>query len=416
MIRVCDAIMGAGKSESSIRMMNENPDRNYIYITPYLDEANRIKQGCPDLAFVEPSSRLKQYRFTKTEHANALISEERNITTTHQAFLFYTDDTLDLIKQHHYTLVIDESVNVLESVEVSSEDVQLLVHGEYLEEKNGIYTWTGKEYGGRIAKEIMRIAKSRDLVCVEKQGGLKYEMFFWILPPELLTAFDDVYILTYLFTGQSLYYFATMYDIPYEYIGIEQDEFGYRFCEYPGYTPEYTKELQNKIHIVDDEKLNQIGENYYAMSINWFENNPESVHTLKSNIASFFRYRMGYIPADQRMWGTHKKGMEMLKGKGYSKSFLTFNARATNNYRNKTCLAYVINVFMNVGEKVFFTAAGIDVDEDAYALSTMIQWVWRSAIRDGEEIYLYIPSKRMRTLFTDWMYSVSNGGVNRSDC
>jgi hypothetical protein len=39
----------------------------------------------------------------------------------------------------------------------------------------------------------------------------------------------------------------------------------------------------------------------------------------------------------------------------------------------------------------------------------MIQWIWRSAIRDGEEVYLYIPSKRMRTLLTDWMDNISKG-------
>lgn len=404
--------MGSGKSSGAIRMMNEHPNRKYIYITPYLDEANRIKQGCPNLHFVEPSNRLEKYQFKKTEHTNELIRNGCNITTTHQAFLFYTEETVDLLKEQHYTLIIDESVNVLESVEISAADLQLLVSGDYLEENNGIYSWTGKEYNGKLAREFLRVAKSRDLVCVERQEGLKYEMFFWILPPKLLDAFDDVYILTYLFTGQSLYYFITMYGMKYEYIGIEQIDGGYRFCDYPGYTPEYTSELHKKIHIVDNDKLNSVGDNYYAMSINWFETKPEEVQKLKSNIASFFRYRMGYVPAEQRMWGSHKKGRDMLRGKGYTKSFLTFNARAVNSYRNKICLVYAINVFMNVGEKTFFNAAGIDVDEDAYALSTMIQWIWRSAIRDGNEIYLYIPSRRMRELLISWIDETKKGGVS----
>lgn len=404
--------MGSGKTSGAIQLMNEHPDRKYIYITPYLDEANRIRQGCPDLNFIEPSNKLQQYRFKKTEHTNALIQDGRNITTTHQAFLFYTDETIDLLKQQHYTLIIDESVNILESVEINAADLELLVSGKYLEEQNGIYSWTGKEYNGKLAKEFLRIAKSRDLVCVDRQQGLRYEMFFWILPPDLLTVFDDVYILTYLFTGQSLYYFMSMYDISYEYIGIERDNDGYRFCEYPGFTPEYTGQLHDKINIVDDRKLNSIGDNYYAMSMNWFETKPEQVQKLKSNIVSFFRYRMGYVPAEQKMWGTHKKGQEMLKGKGYTKSFLTFNARAVNSYRNKICLVYAINVFMNVGEKAFFNAAGIEVDEDAYALSIMIQWIWRSAIRDGNEIYLYIPSRRMRELLISWIDEIKKGGVS----
>ena len=58
---------------------------------------------------------------------------------------------------------------------------------------------------------------------------------------------------------------------------------------------------------------------------------------------------------------------------------------------------------MNVNEKKFYTKHGINVDEDAYALSIMVQWIWRSAIRDGDEIYLYIPSRRMRTLLEKWI-------------
>ena len=410
MIRICDALMGSGKTQSCIEMMNSHPDRKYIFITPYLEEATRIKDSCPDLGFVEPSNRIKQFGFTKVNHTNALIKSGHNITTTHQAFLFYTDETLDLINEHGYTLVIDESVNVLESTEVNSDDVDLLVQGGYLENRDGIYSWTGKEYQGSLAKDLMRVAKSRDLVCVEKNGGMKFEMFYWVLPKKLLASFENVYILTYLFTGQPLYYFMNIYNIPYEYIGVEKYQGGYRFCDYPGYTPEYTKSLQSRIHIIEDDKINEIGEPRTALSMNWFDSNPEGVLQLKRNIANFFKHKAGFIPAEYRLWGSHKKGQALLKGKGYTKSFLTFNARAVNEYRDKTCLVYAINIFMNVGEKMFYKAAGIEADEDAYALSTMIQWIWRSAIRDGHEIYLYIPSRRMRELFIAWMDSIASGG------
>ena len=45
----------------------------------------------------------------------------------------------------------------------------------------------------------------------------------------------------------------------------------------------------------------------------------------------------------------------------------------------------------------------IEVDDDMYSLSTMIQWIWRSRIRDGGEINVYVPSLRMRTLFENWL-------------
>jgi len=410
-INVCDAIMGAGKTSACIDMMNRNPHDKYIFITPYLEEAARIKRACPALHFMEPSSKLPEYKFTKTEHVNALIAEGRNIATTHRAFLFYTDETVDLVRERGYTLVIDENVDVLESAEANPDDVELLVRGGYLIENNGMYTWSGKEYNGTLAKGIMRIARSRDMVRAEQAGALRCEMFYWILPPKLIEAFKDVYILTYLFTGQTLCHFLEMYSMYYEYIGIEMVGDEYRFCEYPGYTPEYTYDLQNRVHILEDAKLNDIGNDYYALSMRWFKSNPDGVEQLKRNIYNFFRHKAEFIPPDQRMWGAHKKGKEQLKGKGYTKSFLTFNARAVNEYRHKTCLVYALNVFMNVGEKTFFQNAGIYVDDDMYALSTMIQWIWRSAIREGNDIYIYVPSSRMRSLLREWIRSVSSGGV-----
>ena len=50
---------------------------------------------------------------------------------------------------------------------------------------------------------------------------------------------------------------------------------------------------------------------------------------------------------------------------------------------------------------------GYPLDVDKLALSEMIQWIWRSAIRDGKEIWIYIPSSRMRGLLEDWIKEVS---------
>ena len=49
------------------------------------------------------------------------------------------------------------------------------------------------------------------------------------------------------------------------------------------------------------------------------------------------------------------------------------------------------------------------VSQDDFALSEMVQWVWRSAIRDGKPITLYIPSDRMYQLFTGLLCSLVEG-------
>lgn len=46
---------------------------------------------------------------------------------------------------------------------------------------------------------------------------------------------------------------------------------------------------------------------------------------------------------------------------------------------------------------------GVELNQDLYAISELLQWIWRSAIRDGECIDLYLPSVRMRELLGMWV-------------
>lgn len=408
-VKVCDAIMGTGKSSAAITYLNEHKDNKFIYITPYLDEATRIKNNCPELRFVEPSDKIPKYNYRKSEHTAALIKEGRNITTTHQAFKRYTQDTLDDIKQQGYTLIIDENVDVLEVFDFHEDDLRLAIDAGYIEENDGIYTLANENYKGNALRELFSLMKSRELIRMTDNDNKS--LFYWALPPELMTSFKDVFILTYLFTGQSLHHFMNIYNIPYEYIGIERTEDGgYRFGDYPGYTPEYVYHLKDMLHILDIRRINEVGDDYYALSMNWFKKDEDNVEQLKRNIYNCVNNIWGDIPADRKLWGSYCGEASKIKGKGYSKSFLAFNAKAINTYRKRDYIAYIANLFMNVNEKKYYQAHGIEVDEDIYALSIMVQWIWRSAIRDGGEVYLYIPSRRMRTLLTNWIEKISKGG------
>lgn len=409
MVRVCDAIMGTGKSSAAITYLNEHQSDKFIYITPYLDEATRIKKGCPQLHFVEPSNKLKQYEFKKSLHTAALIREGRNITTTHQAFKGYTQETLDRIKEQGYTLIVDENVDVLEMFEFHPDDLQLAVDAGYIADNNGVYSIANDGYNGKALQELFGLLKSRELIRMTDKD--ENSLFYWALPPDLFTSFKDVFILTYLFDGQSLHHFMEIYNIHYEYIGIERTEDGgYRFGDYPGYTPEYVYRLKEMLHILDRDRINDVGDDYHALSMNWFKRGGENVEQLKRNVSNCFNNIWRDIPADKRLWGSYNGEFSKIRGKGYTKAFLTFNAKATNAYKDRECLVYIANLFMNVNEKKFYQMHGLEVDEDAYALSIMVQWIWRSAIRDGKEVYLYIPSRRMRTLLINWIETTSKGG------
>ena len=99
--------------------------------------------------------------------------------------------------------------------------------------------------------------------------------------------------------------------------------------------------------------------------------------------------------------GKAKRGLNFKDTK--YKNFLSCNARATNDYDNRHYVIYGINKFISPEVKSFFTTHNIEIDEDSYALSEMIQFIYRSAIRKNEDTYVYIPSERMRSLLIEYM-------------
>ena len=104
------------------------------------------------------------------------------------------------------------------------------------------------------------------------------------------------------------------------------------------------------------------------------------------------------------MFTTYKDFRNDIKGEGYTRGFVYCNCKGTNEYRHKESLAYLINLFPPKNIVRFFEYQGIKFDIDMYSLSELLQWIWRSRIRDGYPINLYIPSQRMRKLLDDWAY------------
>lgn len=74
-------------------------------------------------------------------------------------------------------------------------------------------------------------------------------------------------------------------------------------------------------------------------------------------------------------------------------------------------VGYFVNRYMNPNINKYFGQFGAAVPNNAYGLSEMVQFIWRSAIRNGEMIYLLIPSKRMYDILMDWL-SVIEGCPN----
>ena len=167
MVKVCDAIMGSGKSQAAITYMNQHPDKRFIYITPYNDEDKRIANACPGLHFQIPSEKIPEYHFLKIEHTRALLKDGKNIATTHAAFRFYTEDMIGDIEKYNYTLIIDEAVDFFQETTYKKGDVDVFLDGGFIEFVDGQYSYTGKEYTGSKMRELFKMLKCNNLIRVE---------------------------------------------------------------------------------------------------------------------------------------------------------------------------------------------------------------------------------------------------------
>ena len=408
MVYVCDAIMGAGKSQSAIAYMNEHQDERFVYITPYIEETERIQNDCPQKKFITPSSKIPGYGYSKIEHTRKLLADGRNISTTHAAFRLYTEDMIENIVRWKYTLIIDEAVNVLTEMQESAADVDVLEKAGYVtSDGNGVYKFNGGEYAGGRLDDLFQMLKRNNILRIgggdaNRRGG--DILFYWEMHPDVLKSFSKVFVLTYLFDGQDVKYYLEMNHIPYQKIGIRRDGDQYRFAETMEYCPAYIERLDQMIHIFDNAKLNEIGKEKFALSSGWYDRADEKdITKLKNNLYNFFHNYFGGVPSENVMWATFKEYAPKLRGRGFSNQLTSCTLRAFNSMRNKTVLAYCVNIFVNPFKRRYFCSHGGEYDDDSFALSTMVQWIWRSAIRDGNEITIYLPSERMRTLLKKWI-------------
>ena len=428
-IKIVDAMCGAGKTSWAIQMINaaekvpgfgEQPDKKYIYVTPYLDEVKRVVKNTK-ADFFEPDAQLG--KGSKMEHFKMMIALGKNIVTTHEIFKRMDVETIEDIETEGYVLIMDETAQVIEAINsISEEDISYLLklNSIKIEDELGKVTWLDEEYG---KSENSRF---RDIKIMADNGTLfiqNNKAFYWTMNVKAFEVFEEVYILTYLFDAQVQKYYYDMQNVEYEKYSVQKVENRYSIVTYDK-TLEQREEMYNKLNIYEGKmnhnfdnreedasakELKTIKEN--QLSGGWFDKASKGEITqLNKNLLNYFT-NYHNVPMGELFWTTlsnmapeltNKKYKFNKKGNREKDNFLSFNARATNDYADRTAMAFVYNRFMNPNDKAFFTTRGISVNQDLLAVSDLIQFLFRGCIRKGEPMSCYIPSERMRKLLNDW--------------
>lgn len=431
---VKDELMGSGKSTRMIKQINESPaETRWIIVAPFLSECHRYAGTTIDEETGELQSPLRDeqgkviYDYTKgcavsgrhfyhpekrgiskVEHISRLVQEGKDIVTTHEALKLFTPDTIANIKDAGYNLVIDESLEVIKQHPLKlARRKMLLESGAVYTDDNQVLRWNPEysmedkydhedESGWSWEQRVKALCDNGSLILIEDETGKNRDIFMWEYPSDFLKAFDTVYVMTYMFEGSVLQKYLKYHNLPYT-------------IEYGIIRPLDT----SLITIIDNPNLNRIGERVNAFSVSDQKKKvgqKDSVHvkTTINNLENYFKNKT-YMKSKgtQRLWTCLQEAKTTYSGRGYSKRHLPFNTKAINDYKDTCHLAYIFNVYMQPEPYKYLASRGEEYapSEEVFALSEMLQWVYRSRVRDNLPITIYVPSIRMRELLIDWLYS-----------
>lgn len=402
-IKIVDDIMGSGKSTWAINHINQNPDKKFLCIVPLLSECERFKEKT-DIDIIDPEkwgSKWKNFRW--------LVENDKNIVTTHSLIKMMDLDMLELLKSKNYVLMIDECLDVLDTYKISKDDLKIIFNEKLVSlDEDGFLVWNEerKPYKG-VYGDIKRLCSFKSLMGFKKENSDELaRIIMWNFPVDFFKCFDESYIFTYLWEGSIQKSYFDIHGIKYEKYMLDYDRQLIPHCKEIEY--EKRKNIVDLINIYDG-KFNKIGMKIgksNPLSKSWHEDkrkkNRSIFSQLKNNTENYFR-TVTKTKSIDNMYTVFKPYCKYVKGEGYTKGFVSCNARGTNEFKNKKSLAYLINFFMSPDIKQFVEHYHIEFDDNLFSLSALLQWIWRSQIRDGKSIDLYIPSERMRELLKIWI-------------
>lgn len=400
-VKIVDGMMGTSKSTNILKWMNDNPNKNYIFVSPLLSEVDnggRVHQELSNVTLEVPNDEVT----TKSKSLLHMLERGDSIACTHSLYLSMTDAHFYQMSINDYTVIIDEEVNVIGGFDkYSKSDLQWLLENNNIEisPDDGMVSWVGnreKIEPSHKYFEFIKYCDSKSLYCTKRSDTMTVTQ----LPIKLFECAKEVIVLTYMFKGNVLDCFLSLK--------------GFEVQPFTGITTE--KVDKNKIR----DLLNVIPPNnkivdYQQSSTWWSEANAKQIN----DIANFIKTNslsLG-LKGEDVCWtapksrsvkvGSQKKNL--IKPKGYIQDkegnpcFLAAQTRATNIYAHKKAMFHCYNRRPLVPVSAYLQDYGHPVDLQVFATSELLQWAWRGCIRKGEPMTLAIGSKRMHNFFMQWL-------------
>jgi len=436
-IYLVDEIMSSGKSYWIMEKMREwNAQKKFdqfVYLSPLLTEVGgtknldgkydngRIQQQLPEMNFKYPVPVLG----SKSKHAKHLIHQCKNISATHNLFLNLDKSCSELIKDYRNILIIDECLDAYKQfTKISKKTLTHFIRdGVFIvDAETSKMTYNHDKYPLKQNErwEYLDLVELCDTGCV---FCINDEVVIWEYPVEILEAFTEVWVMTYLFEGSFMSMWCKINNVEVERVRPQLNRS----------TKEVKAYIKDCIELVDTPSLTKIQNFSYSQT--WWSNDAvESVvDKIRKAIESCVKLigcksadilvtcpKLNWEPTSEDKYtddyainvGKIKK-RPLIKGKGFTRAcWLYSDAKATNDFSDKTVLIYLLGKSPHTMLYNFCHSKGHILDKELFAIASIVQWIFRGSVRKQEKMYLIMPSKAMRDLYNKWLDTEDEELVN----
>lgn len=410
-ITIIDRPCGSGKTTELLNSLD--PEKQYLIVVPLLSECERVIVETTKLYgndfFRQPSTRETE---TKHDVLRTLIIEGQNIVTTHSLYYKLAEICrYGLLSDYH--IIIDEVLEpaVAQPKPKAGSWSDIYIGSGYVtvcpETRLVMVTdkWREAYYftDDKLCKRLFARASSG---CLYEDGS---NFLICTIPDILLRSGASLTMYTYKSSGSLLLKFM-------QWLGLKAE-----VKTSPEYEEDMKKRARELVTVKLIPSLKEIKFSYNAQStytvgdVNSKRVNKALRTLMRNELAGLGQCKLLLTCAKDNWYKNGKGPKDIAKPQAgpfasgtkifSSATWLPNTTRGTNDYIEASHLIYLYDQYPNPSVSRFLSQAYTKAFKDAYALTELIQWAWRSRVRRGEPITLYLASERMVRIFDDWRTS-----------
>ena len=401
-ISIIDYPCGFGKTTTLIETIAQLSELKFLIVVQTLDEVRRVLQEAPEGRLKSPESPSTSGK-TKSQQLEDLVLSGASIVITHA--LYERAGTLALEGGlNHYNVIIDEvpnAVTVARQVSFQSFQKHYLEPGYCEVAPSGLVSPTEKGLSEADSlKEVMDGKTMEDLFSGRLfHDGLSH--LIQTIPVYLFTRPLSVTVLTFMAEGTLFTKFLSKSDIDYQIL------------KGTGSAAVFRETARQKLSIRTIPALEDVSFAFNKQQS--YRPKSQEVSKVNDALKNLRQRKLADVPLADLMVTCAKSNWyhsatELSKAGPFAKLSRMFKGanwvpnttRGTNNYSHCSHAVYLYEQNANP-VLLQWLGANTRAFRDAYALSEMIQWIWRTQIRNGEPVCVYMPSKKMRVIVERWL-------------